>query len=144
MDSQAELELLNSLYGKLRQYKNFFQPTMKLIEKIREGGKIHRKYDEPRTPYCKAERHGPGIELNHRRAHAIWMQQMLGKEAKKKALRMIGPVSPGVRVEEGLVPTAFGANPSHRPWTSAWARPLADNLNLSTRLHALAAGLLFK
>lgn len=131
MDSQAELVLLNELYEKLRLYKNFFQPTMKLIEKIREGGKIHRRYDEPRTPYQrvleskqisaatkkrlreeyeslnvaelrrqievlkdrlfqlvegkpkaeppKVRRHGPGIELNHRRAHAIWMQQMMGK-----------------------------------------------------------------
>lgn len=51
MDSQAELELLNSLYEKLRLYKNFFQPSMKLIGKTRQGGKIHRKYDEPRTPY---------------------------------------------------------------------------------------------
>ena len=24
---------------------------MKLVEKIREGGKIHRKYDEPKTAY---------------------------------------------------------------------------------------------
>jgi hypothetical protein len=51
MDSQAELELVNGLYEKLRLYKNFFQPTMKLVAKIRESGKIHRKYDEPRTPY---------------------------------------------------------------------------------------------
>jgi len=135
MDSQEELELLNSLYEKLRLYKNFFQPTMKLIGKIREGGKIHRKYDKPRTPYQRvieskqtpastkkrlkpeyesmnvaelrrqiealknrlfklvedkpeaepnAKRHGPGIELDHRRAHAIWMRQMLGKEKKTK------------------------------------------------------------
>jgi hypothetical protein len=31
--------------------KNFFQPTMKLQEKVRVGSKIHRKYDEPKTPY---------------------------------------------------------------------------------------------
>lgn len=51
MDSQAELEVLRELYEKLALYKNFFQPTMKLVEKIREGGKIHRKYDTPRTAY---------------------------------------------------------------------------------------------
>ena len=63
----------------------------------------------------------------------------------RKALRTIGPVSPGVRVVKGgLVPTASGASPSHRPWTSAWARPLADNLNLTTLLSAYAAGLLLK
>jgi len=51
MDNAAELELLHGLYEKLCLYKNYFQPTMKLKEKIREGGKIRRKYDEPRTPY---------------------------------------------------------------------------------------------
>jgi hypothetical protein len=51
MDSAAELEVLRQLYEKLCLYKNYFQPTMKLKEKIREGGKIRRKYDEPRTPY---------------------------------------------------------------------------------------------
>jgi hypothetical protein len=51
LDSQEELQVLRELYEKLRLYKNFFQPTMKLIEKIREGSQIRRKYDEPRTPY---------------------------------------------------------------------------------------------
>ena len=130
MDSAAELELLRELYGKLCLYKNFFQPTMKLLEKIREGGKIRRRYDAPRTPYqrvmeskqitraaqqrlqrqyeslnvaelhrqvealrqrlfdlleskparepTKPKRHGPSIQVTSR-AHAVWMQQMLGK-----------------------------------------------------------------
>lgn len=51
-DTQAELDILNDLYrNELRLYKNFFQPVMKLISKERIGGKIKRKYDEPRTPY---------------------------------------------------------------------------------------------
>jgi hypothetical protein len=39
------------LYEQLRWYKNFFQPTMKLKTKTRIGGKIHRQYDQPKTPY---------------------------------------------------------------------------------------------
>ncbi|MBC7189732.1 hypothetical protein H5U35_05915 [Candidatus Aerophobetes bacterium] len=35
----------------LRLYKNFFQSVMKLKEKIRDKGKVHRKYDTPKTPY---------------------------------------------------------------------------------------------
>jgi len=51
-DTDKELSLINSLYrGELRLYKNFFQPTMKLKEKIREKGKVHRRYDTPLTPY---------------------------------------------------------------------------------------------
>lgn len=51
LDTAGELAILRELYGCFTVYKNFFQPTMKLAEKIRDGGKIHRKYDEPRTPY---------------------------------------------------------------------------------------------
>ena len=131
MDSQAELEVLHELYEKLCQYKNFFQPTMKLIGKVREGGKLRRNYDVPRTPYQRllesgqlrpavekrlqqqydslnmAELHrqveqlrnrlfdliegkpvaapataksrGPAIRVTSR-AHAVWMQQMLGRK----------------------------------------------------------------
>jgi hypothetical protein len=51
-DTQGELEILNDLYRhELRLYKNFFQPVIKLVLKERIGGKIHRKYDTPKTPY---------------------------------------------------------------------------------------------
>ena len=51
-DTKIELVLINSLYrNELRLYKNFFQPMMKLKEKIRDKGKVHRKYDTPKTPY---------------------------------------------------------------------------------------------
>lgn len=51
MDTAEELAVLKEMYASLTLYKNFFQPTMKLIEKVRIQGKIHRKYDEPKTPY---------------------------------------------------------------------------------------------
>ena len=35
MDSDAEWAVLRELYAQLCLYKNFFQPTMKLVEKIR-------------------------------------------------------------------------------------------------------------
>jgi hypothetical protein len=50
-DTTAELLVMRELYGCLRQYKNFFQPAMKLVAKERKGGKIHRRYDVPKTPY---------------------------------------------------------------------------------------------
>ena len=51
LDTAGELAILRELYPSVTLYKNFFQPTIKLVEKIRVGGKIHRKYDEPRTPF---------------------------------------------------------------------------------------------
>ena len=51
-DTQKELEILNNLYrSELRLYKNFFQPVIKLKSKTRIKGKIHKKYDEAKTPY---------------------------------------------------------------------------------------------
>lgn len=51
-DTAEELEIINELYrNELRLFENFFQPVMKLKEKIRDGGKVHRKYDVPKTPY---------------------------------------------------------------------------------------------
>jgi hypothetical protein len=50
-DTQEELDLLNEIYVHLRRYTNFFQPTMKLIEKTRIGSKIKKVYDQPKTPY---------------------------------------------------------------------------------------------
>jgi hypothetical protein len=50
-DTEEELLTLNELYRLLRLYTNFFQPTMKLIEKKRIGSKVTKKYDKAQTPY---------------------------------------------------------------------------------------------
>ena len=50
-DTGAELAVLERLYAKLRLYVNFFQPQMHLVEKTREGAKVHRRYDRARTPH---------------------------------------------------------------------------------------------
>lgn len=53
-DTREELAILNDLYrNEMRLYKNFFQPVMKLVSKVRVGGKIHRKYDTAKTPYLR-------------------------------------------------------------------------------------------
>lgn len=43
--------LLNELYQILRDYNNFFLPSMKLKEKIRDGAKVLKRHDTPQTPY---------------------------------------------------------------------------------------------
>jgi hypothetical protein len=47
----AQCELLKALYEATADFRNFLQPAMKLREKVREGGKVRRVYEEPRTPY---------------------------------------------------------------------------------------------
>ena len=51
-DTLKHLELINNLYdNELRLFLNFFQPSLKLKQKIRVGAKYKRKYDTAKTPY---------------------------------------------------------------------------------------------
>lgn len=50
-DMPSACELLNSLYRVLRDYTNFFLPSMKLKEKTRDGARVQKRYDTPKTPY---------------------------------------------------------------------------------------------
>lgn len=50
-DTERELQLLNTLYDSLRLLVNFFHPSMKLISKSRDGAKVKKRYDTPKTPY---------------------------------------------------------------------------------------------
>lgn len=50
-DTEEEIALLNEIYSFYELYVNFFQPMMKLKEKVMEGSKIKKRYDKPKTPY---------------------------------------------------------------------------------------------
>jgi hypothetical protein len=50
-DTVEELEVLTRLYSSLRLWVNFFQPQMRLVEKVRHGAKLTRRHDRARTPY---------------------------------------------------------------------------------------------
>ena len=43
--------LIAELYWAWAQWRNFFQPVMRLSEKTRLGAKVHRRYDQTATPY---------------------------------------------------------------------------------------------
>ncbi len=46
---------LAALYGVLRLYVNFFQPSLKLIAKEQQGSRMIKKYDPARTPYQRVQ-----------------------------------------------------------------------------------------
>lgn len=51
-DTEEERVIMSDLYrNELRLFKNFFQPVMKLKEKMRVKGKIHKKQGKAMTPY---------------------------------------------------------------------------------------------
>ncbi len=47
----AARNALQQLYDTMRLYVIFFQPSMKLISKQRDGAKVSRQYDSAKTPY---------------------------------------------------------------------------------------------
>jgi len=62
-DQPHQIQLLDQLYQLLRLYTNFFQPSMKLREKVRSGSRLTRRYDAPMTPYQRVLEH-PAIASN--------------------------------------------------------------------------------
>ena len=38
------------LYGVVRLYVNYFQPSFKLVEKTRDGASVLKRYSPPATP----------------------------------------------------------------------------------------------
>ena len=50
-EGRAPCQHLAALYSVLRLYTNFFQPSLKLISKERQGAKVIKKYDRAQTPY---------------------------------------------------------------------------------------------
>lgn len=44
-------QVLEALYAVLRLYVNYFQPSLKLVTKTRDGSHVIRKYDKAQTPY---------------------------------------------------------------------------------------------
>ena len=47
----AACQILTELYQSLRLYINFFQPSLKLLSKARQGSRIVKKYEPAQTPY---------------------------------------------------------------------------------------------
>jgi hypothetical protein len=50
-DRPAALAALTALYADVRLFQNLFQPSMKLVRKVRVGSRLIRRYDTPQTPF---------------------------------------------------------------------------------------------
>ncbi|MCA1668024.1 MAG: transposase, partial [Thermomicrobia bacterium] len=50
-EGEAAHVALMALYWPLRLYTNYFQPSVRLVSKQRDGGKVTKRYDVARTPY---------------------------------------------------------------------------------------------
>lgn len=54
-DGEAAYQQLVELYRAVRLFVNFFQPSMKLETKRREGSKVHRQYALAQTPWQRLQ-----------------------------------------------------------------------------------------
>ena len=60
-------QTLAHLYGALRLFVNYFQPSFKLVEKTRDGTRVTKHYDKPATPCDRLLEHGSvGVEVKDR------------------------------------------------------------------------------
>jgi hypothetical protein len=50
-ESADALAALQAVYAPLRLWTNHWQPTLKLVAKERDGGRVRKRYDTARTPY---------------------------------------------------------------------------------------------
>lgn len=72
--TEEELKLLNLLYDKADMLDNFFTPSAKLMEKIRDdkGRVIRRVHDKPKTPYQRLMEYKPISEKTKQKLKHIY------------------------------------------------------------------------
>ncbi len=59
-DTAEQCAAMNAVYrGDLLQMMNLFQPCVKLVEKVRIGSRVRRRYDKPKTPLDRLASHYP-------------------------------------------------------------------------------------
>jgi hypothetical protein len=119
-DTPEQLALLTAFYRVLRLYVNFFQPTMKLIEKVRYGSRLTRRYDTPMTPYHRVLAHPAISNLIKARLQAQYHQ--LNVVQLKQELD---------RIQTQLFHAAVTAGPPPRPplpWFPMDDHPWKTNL----------------
>src|SRR5215469_5760487 len=51
LDTASQVTALDALYEQMWLYYNLFQPVLHLCEKTIVGDKVHRKWDQAKTPY---------------------------------------------------------------------------------------------
>ncbi len=82
-DTPEELRLLNELYAVVRLYTNYFQPSMKLVEKTRIGSKVTKKYDSAKTPY-----------------HRVMTSPEISRQAKRELRGIYASLNPATLIGE--------------------------------------------
>lgn len=121
-DSPQQLALLQELYQALRLYTNFFQPVMKLREKIRSGSRLTRRYDQPQTPYRRLMAH-PGVTETTKHALQHQYQKLNPAELKRTIDRLQTKLFRTATAKGRILPTQpLGYPRDDHPWRQSTPR----------------------
>jgi hypothetical protein len=88
-DTEEELRLLNQIYAYLRLYTNYFQPSMRLVNKTRNGARVKKKYDTPQTPYRRLVE-STAISCEARAALKAEYETLNPVQLKRKIIKLQG------------------------------------------------------
>ena len=100
------------LYGAVRQYVNYFQPSFKLVEKTRHGSRVVKRYSPPATPCDRLMQHDAvNVEMQ---AALSEYRIKLDPVALLHAIREPSRPWPRLRVPKS------GPLPAARAWNSSW------------------------
>ena len=104
IDTERQVNLMNSLYlGPLTDYKNFFQPVQKCVEKKRVGSRKVKKYDKARTPYqrvLESEDVSEEIKEKLRKRYMTLNPIKLRNEIERELEKIFSPVMKRYQMSE--------------------------------------------
>lgn len=86
-ESEQACDLLNELYLVLRDYNNFFMPSMKLKEKVREGARVRKHYHPAATP-CERLLKSQHLSKNQKRRLRQRYQTLNPAQLRRTILRL--------------------------------------------------------
>jgi len=108
-DTTAELLLLNKIWALQSLMTNYFGPQQKLISKVRNGAKVTKKYDKPKTPHRRASDHDAVDQ--HDKTILADTYRDLNPAAIQREIQAL--------TDQLLTVTTSKKGPSHKPPTTA-------------------------
>ncbi|MCR1347484.1 hypothetical protein NRY68_17170 [Acidithiobacillus ferrooxidans] len=124
---QLATQRLAGLYEQTRWFINGFQPSFKLISKTREGARVRKKYDNPKTPLERllaanilSEEHSAQLQDHHRSLDPIALLQDI-REAQRQLADMVDREPPRPTEMAQDTKTFLGA--LRTAWKHAEVRP---------------------
>lgn len=92
LDTEKQRRLMQKLYaGPLRDWQNFFQPTLKLKEKERRGSRVIKRHDKAKPPYQRVLANSQVPESRKRELRAYY-KTLNPVKVKREVDRLINEI----------------------------------------------------